>query len=176
MKVGENTQFTDPNGLAWSLRSALALFYPHIILTETVRVDLKPQRISLPGSEDCRAWMGNRPLSHLTCRYFTTQAGIPQLERPPAWSASSLVLLIDKWSQTEKGSLTEFTRFRVERTQAPGYCFAGVLDLSSKRTELQLPLWSSGYKSALQRRDTAFDLWCRKMPQSSCAMRHNYWG
>ena len=31
MKVGgKNTQFTDPNGLAWSLRGPLALFSPHI--------------------------------------------------------------------------------------------------------------------------------------------------
>ena len=113
--------------------------------------------------------MGNRPLSHLTCECPTLRPGIPQLERPPAWSASSLVLWIDKPGPRLKGNdLTEFTRFKVERRQAPRPLFAGVLDLSSKRTELQLPLWSSGYKSALQCKGHRFsDLWSRKMPQSS---------
>ena len=120
--------------------------------------------------------MGNRPLSHLTCGCPTLGPGIPQLEGPPAWCASSLVLWMDEPGPgLKRGDLTEFTRLKVKRRQAPRPPFAGVLDLSSKVAELQLPLGSSGYRSALQcKGHRFFDLWSRRCHRANKDMHHNY--
>ena len=101
--------------------------------------------------------MGSRPLSHLTCGCPTLGPGIPQLEGPPAWCASSLVLWTDEPGPSlKRGDVTEFTRLKVERRRAPRHPFAGVLDFHQRWLNSSFPWGPVVTDLPCNARDTGF--------------------